>query len=78
MSPLDPPAWMPARALLHLEQAQGLRRQFFAIGQAGRGPLWEPPVDMADGGLSPVQLEVTDAALAQIVRYDTREAVAGA
>lgn len=41
---------MLAAALDLLDHAQGLRRQFFQLGPAARGPHWEPPVDMIARG----------------------------
>jgi HSP20 family molecular chaperone IbpA len=38
--------WTQACELL--ERADRLHRMFFRLGQAGRSPVWEPPVDIID------------------------------
>lgn len=43
----DPKAWMLAEAIDLIEGGDRLRRQFFRIGAAEEGVIWEPPVDMS-------------------------------
>jgi HSP20 family protein len=45
----DPDAWMWASACELLERAERMHRQFFQPRPAGgRGPIWEPPVDILE------------------------------
>ena len=47
MTPRDPRAWMWAEACDFLERAERLHRQFFQLEPVeGRGPAWQPPVDV--------------------------------
>ncbi|HZB90734.1 MAG TPA: Hsp20/alpha crystallin family protein [Stellaceae bacterium] len=42
---------MWAEACEALARAERLRRQFFRLGEAEMGPVWEPPVDIFESGL---------------------------
>ena len=39
-------SWMWAEAVQVVERAERLHRQFFQCTVSGRGPAWEPPVDV--------------------------------
>ena len=41
---------MWSQACDQLERAVRLQRQFFRLGQIGRAPAWEPPVDVFETG----------------------------
>jgi len=50
MTGRDLNAWMWAEACETLARAEQLHRQFFRLGTAEAGSVWEPPVDIFENG----------------------------